>query len=285
MRLYSTLLQFLQPRIEFKDYKSFRVTQISKEYFQKRNIKDYIFTDNCNCFESFKDIKNSYKDTYGDVSISHFRTEPYDPLEKTYRLALKEFREEILNQKNVHLKRPTDIIIFTDSYSYSATSGFIKGFQNVGGAVTVGYFGNPKKSDIFDASQSSSTVDKEFNNQIKTNLKKLGFSIIGVTITESYSFHQKNVYDQIPREYTIDPVDFRLNIYSRYHDKIYNTFIDEGLRIHKELNIDGQCNSKNHLLFLHDDNCKTILGDKYAHGGYKCDDYGYWDKSKCKPYY
>ena len=206
-------------------------------------------------------------------------------MEKTYRLALKEFREEILNQKNVHLKRPTDIIIFTDSYSYSATSGFIKGFQNVGGAVTVGYFGNPKKSDIFDASQSPSTVDKEFNNQIKTNLKKLGFSIIGVTIMESYSFHQKNVYDQIPREYTIDPVDFRLNIYSRYHDKIYNTFIDEGLRIHKELNIDGQCNSKNHLLFFHDDNCKTILGDQYAHGGYKCDDYGYWDKSKCEPYY
>lgn len=105
VRLYSTLLQFLQLRIEFKDYKSFRITQISKEYFQKRNIKDYIFTDNCNCFESFKDIKNSYKDTYGDVSISHFRTEQYDPLEKTYRLALKEFREEILNQKKMSSKK------------------------------------------------------------------------------------------------------------------------------------------------------------------------------------
>ncbi len=94
MRLYSTLLQFLQTRIEFKDYKSFRVTQISKEYFQKRNIKDYIFTDNCNCFESFKDIKNSYKDTYGDVSISHFRTEPYDPLEKFIDWLLKNLEKK-----------------------------------------------------------------------------------------------------------------------------------------------------------------------------------------------
>ena len=45
---------------------------------------------------------------------------------------------------NENLKKPTDIIIFTDSYSFSATSAFIKGLQNIGGAVIVGYYGNPQ---------------------------------------------------------------------------------------------------------------------------------------------
>lgn len=56
-------------------------------------------------------------------------------------------------------KRPTDIIIYTDGFSFSATSMFIKGFQNTGGAIIVGYNGNPKLSDdLFDASQSPTNV-------------------------------------------------------------------------------------------------------------------------------
>ena len=70
-----------------------------------------------------------------------------------------------MKTKKKILKKPTDIIIFTDSYSYSATSGFIKGFQNTGGAIIVGYFGNPKikGTDLFDGSQSFSSV-KSINN-------------------------------------------------------------------------------------------------------------------------
>ena len=288
VRLYTTLLQFLQPIIEFKDYRSYKITPISEEYLKKRDVKGYIDTFDCKEINTFQDIKEFYEDSYGDNSILHKRTSPHDPLEKSYRLALLEYRKEILNQKNVHIKRPTDIIIFTDSYSYSATSGLIKGFQNTGSAVTVGYFGNPKRKgvDSFDASQSSSTVDKKFNNKIKSELKKLGIAVNSVTISESYNFHQKNVKDQIPREYEFDPVDFRVNIYSHYSDNLYDIFIDEGLRIHNSLNKDNQCNPKNDKLLLYDDKCKIITGDPHAHGGFKCNkDTGMWDTSKCKPYY
>jgi len=287
VRLYTTLLQFLQPIIEFKDYRSYKITPISEEYLKKRNVKGYIDTFDCKEINTFQDIKEFYEDSYGDNSILHKRTSPHDPLEKSYRLALLEYRKEILNQKNVHIKRPTDIIIFTDSYSYSATSGLIKGFQNTGSAVTVGYFGNPKRKgvDSFDASQSSSTVDKKFNNKIKSELKKLGIAVNGVTISESYNFHQKNVKDQIPREYEFDPVDFRVNIYSHYSDNLYDIFIDEGLRIHNSLNKDNQCNPKNDKLLLYDDKCKIITGDPHAHGGFKCNKDGMWDTSKCEPYY
>jgi hypothetical protein len=60
------------------------------------------------------------------------------------------------------LKRPTDILIFTDFFSYSATSFFIKGLQETGSAITVGYLGNPKNNEITDASQSPSFVG-DFN--------------------------------------------------------------------------------------------------------------------------
>ena len=52
-------------------------------------------------------------------------------LNKEYRKQLKDAREELY--KYGDLKKPTYIIIFTDSYSYIATSVFIKGFQNTGG--------------------------------------------------------------------------------------------------------------------------------------------------------
>ena len=59
-------------------------------------------------------------------------------------------------------KNPTDIIVFTDAYSYSATSSFIKSLQTAGGAILVGYYGNPKIEGInmFDACQSPSQVEK-----------------------------------------------------------------------------------------------------------------------------
>ena len=188
------------------------------------------------------------------------------------------------------MKRPTDIIIFTDSYSYSATSLFIKSFQNTGGAITVGFFGNPKieGTDLFDASQSPTTVESKENLGITTMQKELDNYNFAARISsgETYNFHQPNIKDQIPREYALDPVDFRVNIYSDYSDDLYDKFIKEGKKIHDEVNNQNKCNSKNEKLLLDDDiNCYYIPGYDHAHGGYKCGDDNIWDKSKCLPYY
>ena len=287
--LYTIMLQILQPRIEFKDYRSYRITPFSEEIFKLRNLKGFIDTYDCTILNSYKDIKIYYDDSYGDPSIHHNRTSPFDPLEKIYRLALKEFREELMESSSQYLKNPTDIIIFTDSFSYSSTSGLIKGFQNTGSAVTVGFFGNPKikGTDLFDASQSSSTVHNDFlGTSIKSRLEKNGFKINGVTIAESYKFHQKdNDIIQYPREYEFNPVDFRVDIYSDYSDDLYDKFIDEGLKIHQKLNQEQECNSKNDKLFLHDDSCSIIEGYEHAGGGFKCNESNIWDKNKCQPYY
>ena len=61
-----------------------------------------------------------------------------------------------------------------------------------------------------------------------------------------------------------------------------NQFIKEGLNIHKKLNEQNQCNSKNSKLLLHDDKCKDSSGNG---GGYQCKNDNTWDKTACQIYY
>ena len=280
----SVLLQINQPRIEYRDYSTLRVTPYSEQYLKTYNfyrLTDYLY---CNEINSFSDIKNFYQDNYGISSINHNRTSAFDIIGVDDRLALKEFREEVINNKN--LKKPTDIIVFTDSFSFSATSSFIKNLQNTGGAVIVGYYGNPqiKGTSLFDSSQSPSTVDDLSNSQIKKELEKNGFLINGLTIEESFRNNPNNANNPIPMEYVLNPVNFRVDIYSDYSDNIYDQFIQEGLSIHKKLNEENKCNSKNSKLLLHDDKCKNLESTS-SNGGYKCKNDNTWDKTTCVGYY
>ena len=121
------------------------------------------------------------------------------------------------------------VIIFTDSYSYSATCGLIKGLQNTGGAIIVGYYGNPKIEgiDLFDGSQSISSIKQIDDFYLYKKLYDLGFYVGQVTVGESFD-DSVNDINPIPREYAFDPVDYRVNIYSSYSDDIYMDFIEEG---------------------------------------------------------
>ena len=287
--LYTILLQILQPRINFKEYEAFRITPLSEEKLKKERFERYIDQYDCHEINNYNDFKYFIEDNYDDIyeiqNIHHNRTSTFDSIPVYLRSALEEFREKISNSKN--LKKPTDIIIFTDSYSFSAASSFIKGFQNTGGAVIVGFFGNPKIEGVslFDSSQSPSVVEELEGTKIKDELKNNGYEIFGVTTRELYNFHQHNIKNQIPMEYSFNPVDFRVDIYSDYSDELYDIFIQEGLNIHKKLNQDKKCNPNNEILLLHDDDCQEVNGDIHAYGGYKCNSYNTWDKSQCYAYY
>ena len=279
VRVLSVLLQAIQPRIEYRDYSALRVTSLSKyQYLNKYDFNKNIDYYDCSEINNFSDFKRFYKENYGSSSVSHIRTSAYDSLSIPIRFALKEFRKEVINNEN--LKRPTDIIVFTDSYSFSATSSFIKSLQNSGGAVIVGYFGNPrvKGTTLFDASQSASGVDSLSGTQMKAELEKKGFLVNGVTVKEKYDSNPDIRANTIPMEYTFNPVDFRVDIFSSYSDDIYDQFIQEGLKIHKKLNEENKCNSKNNKLIFHDE--KSCYN-----GGYKCKSDNTWDKSRCYNYY
>ena len=137
------------------------------------------------------------------------------------------------------LKKPTEILIFTDAFSYSGTSLFIKGLQETGGAITVGYFGNPKSDDIFDASQGPSFVGdlSETDLDIAKNLLDCGFAITRITIYETYNYTYQ-AKNPTPRDYLIHPVDERINIYQAYTDTLYSNFMEEAKRIFKKYNDD-----------------------------------------------
>ena len=77
-----------------------------------------------------KEIVDDYgKDEQG-LDIKHHRTKIFELFNKTILQEHKERRKKYFD--NYNLKKPTEIIIFTDSFSYSSTSFFIKGLQETG---------------------------------------------------------------------------------------------------------------------------------------------------------
>ena len=282
--LYIAMHQLFQIRTVARSYFSYRMTNITKKF--KADLEYYTTeAKECRRISSFSEL-NEVTDyyNYNGENVEHKRSEAMDILPIYYRELLRQFREEYKDNKN--LKKPTDIIIFTDAYSFSATSGLIKGFQNTGGAIIVGYFGNPKINgiDLFDGSQSFSQVEEIEKLDIYKKLKDLGFIILGVTTGETFD---DSVYgpNPIPREYSFDPVDYRVDIYSKYSDDIYQDFINQGKIIHEKFNKKNYCNPKNEKLLFHTDNC-IISGKEHAHGGYKCNsDKSEWNTEDCQPYY
>ena len=220
-------------------------------------------------------------DYYGE-GVYHNRTPVYSLINKTERERFENDRKKLL-EKNKKTKKPTEIIIFTDGYSYSTTCIFLKGLQNTGGAIIVGYNGNPniEGKEKFDASQAPSPVFTFYNEPEIENLLELGYSFNQGTFAETFGFDYMKE-NPIPREYILDPVDERVDIYSSYDDSLYDKFIEKGKEIFDKYNNKNECNPKNKLLTLMSDKCKNIK--KNVHGGFECNDEGKWS-NKCKPFY
>ena len=204
-------------------------------------------------------------------SIKHNRTKI---VKSTYS---KKINNIIIGRKQI---KPNEIIVFTDGFSYSATSVLIKNLQESGNAIIVGYNGNPsekKKNEKFDSSQSPSAV-RNFNDEIEKNLNKYGITIYGITFLETFndSYINKNI-TPIPREYIINPIDERSNIYGFYNDDRYLEFINEAKRIFKKY--ESECNNDNKNMVFLNDSCK--FNDKNKIGGNKCIN-GKWSKNECQ---
>ena len=105
------------------------------------------------------------------------------------------------------MRKPTDILIFTDGYSFSARSTFIKKVQLNGGAIIIGYRGNPNLNK-FDSSQSPSSVfsTEDSKDDLSKQITNLGFSLR--YIIKEY-FNKKDIKDElnIPLEFKINEID------------------------------------------------------------------------------
>ena len=276
------LEQFLQVKLVQNTFFTVKRSDISKNEINKNINKyfDIINPETCISFKNFDEMKEII-DYYGNNNKLN-RTQFFQLFNSTILKKHKIQRQEIY--KLGKLKRPTDIIIFTDGFSVGATSLFIKGLQETGGAIIVGYKGNPKSDEVFDASQSPSSFTSFKDSEIYNNLIECGFKINEISFYQSFNDTNKN---PIPKEYTILPVDERVNIYHKYNDSYYDEFINKAKEIFDKYNIQKKCN-KNNLLLTFDPNdgktCYKFSNDKHAHGGYQCNNNGSWS-TNCVPYY
>lgn len=233
-------------------------------------------TETCNTNNIMK--SKIYEDNFGN-NITHYRTQFY-LLYNTKKLY------EQINSKTYE-RKPTEIIIFTDGFSYSATSVFIKDLHESGNAIIVGYNGIPnekRKKEKFNSSHSPSMVITNYSTNflLDDDIEILKYFNIYLAATFSPSYndkYQNNSLLQIPREFTIELIDERSSIYGSYDDTRYDEFIEEGLRIFKHYN--HSCNP-NHTNLLYKSDCQ--FEDKHTHGGYLCGNNGNWSQI-CKPSY
>ena len=59
---------------------------------------------------------------------------------------------ESIRQTMKNKRKPTDILVLTDGYSFSSVGLYIKYLHKMGGAILAGYFGNPYSNEVFSIS-------------------------------------------------------------------------------------------------------------------------------------
>ena len=258
-----------------KSIMSFRYSEKNLDFLNKEYI---INIGNCKREKLMSD-NLIYEDNFNNVIFK--RTKFF----YTFNLYEPQFLLKDYKHKD---RKPTNILIFTDGYSFSATSYFIKDLQESGNAIIVGYNGipsNEKKRIKFNGSQSPSSVvilDVLFPKDENVIILKTKYNIrIGCTFGASYDHSYQNKSKlHFPREYTINPIDERSLIYGSYDDSRYLEFVNEGKNIIEKYTT--KCNPDNLNLLLKNDSCK--FGNSFIHGGMECSKNGYWG-NECKPYY
>ena len=272
-----TMVEYLQPYISSRFYSTFKQGEYLNQYYDI-NFSDYSVRETCKVPDKNYILKNTISIDYGNNIINNITL----PLTR-----FGQHRNNFNNKKKLikNKRKPTEILIFTDSYSASAASLFCKSLQNEGGAIIVGYHGNPKSDIVFDSSQHFSTIItwsnlKKIEEEATNKLDELGVKFTQICITNNY-LNYNNL--KVPEEFNIIPVDEVSNIYETFDKyKNYDLFIKTGKNYLEKYKT--ECNKNNNKLVLFNEKC-IINGDIYAHGGHGCGIDSKWDMNKCIPIY
>ena len=270
------MTQYLRPKILGTVPNSQKDTDVNYEYFMTGD--EILNPETCKPYDSREKLSRNTVDDYGN-GVTHNRTKEIEFYSFYSKKFMEEKRRKYIETKNT--KKPTEIIIFTDGFSFSCGSVLIKNMQVYGSAIVVGYRANKNitnKKD-FDASQSNSAVQSFEGNKYITNLKSLGFQA-RITNMEQFDPNDKDE-PKIPMEFKKYPVDELSDIHVKYSDDEYDRFISTAEKIFKKYNNDNQCNKDNNLLYYETDECDSKLNIDHGHGGYICNEDGIWDKNNC----
>ncbi|ELP86842.1 hypothetical protein EIN_043900 [Entamoeba invadens IP1] len=263
--------KFLSPHSDTEVITSVRSSDMSGQVLLAGTAEAFLSPENC---EKRYIIENGSGDL-GDW-FYNYQTIDYGNGVLHYRTQPSYYLHGALVQMNLtkHIRKPQDIVVFTDSFCYSTCSFFTKGLVERGEAILVGFSGDPE-GDIehFDVGQAPSSVIQagDIKDDEQQALKKMGVSA-AVTYFETSKFHY-DLKETIPREYIADRVDERVNLYTYTNDKT-DTFMDKALEIIEKYKT--QCNSHNKRLVKETSECDNKMTIKHAHGGYVCGDDNKW---------
>ena len=205
------LLELISPFTTINIYGSIRIKDIlkDKESFTEEIISFLYDSKKCEYLDSEKYMNKANKINYGE--------EAFDLLSEPLILNGKEFRKEInpIKKKLKNPRKPTEILVYTDGYSFSAGGIFTKFLQYYGGAITAGYFPYPNLGNIpYDSGTCASSlfsynILENLDFQEYNNLRKFNFFL---TVPGIQLFPNPNELNH-PLEYEINPVDEIVNIY------------------------------------------------------------------------
>ena len=273
-QLSKLMQQLVQDLMRPKNYFSIIQNEETRE-FLRTNKESFLFVDDTE--KRHLTINELYEDKI---------TEKFDniTIERSKQRLLVDLNFESIIKKNIFkrnkIKKPTDVIVFTDGLSFSATSIFIKNLYYFGGAILVGYGGDPEK-ESFDASQNPTFVLTNLTGiNGSKDLEEKGFKFYQLPCGPMYrSRYDKNNND-VPEEFIVNYIDERVNLYNAYDDNLYDDFINEAKKIFDKYKT--QCNINNKYMKLLNDECK--FDNIHLHGGYTCGTDGKWSNT-CEPFY
>ena len=240
----------------------------------------YFSADKCKIISSIDYLRKTFEADYGG-NIKDNLTDLSILLDGLMRNQLDDIKYNLKNPR-----KPTDIIVFTDGFSFSATSIFLKLLQHSGGAITVGYFGNPNKTDEieFDSSLSpSAIISTDKLREYSQDFRKLSEKYkVEMQFAYIQSFYDYNSSLYFPLEYEITPVDENMLLFENFNESTnLDKFTKYGLEIIEKYK--KKCNPNNNKLYLLSETCRFT--DKHMHGGYMCGKDGKWNFSECVPTY
>lgn len=269
------LLELLSPYTTINIYSAIRKTDIIQNTSEVNELFSiYSDSEKCDSLNYSSLTKNIKKVNYGN-GISDSLFGPFIFNGKEFRKKVSSFKQQLKNKR-----KPTDILVYSDGFTYSAAAIFIKYLQYYGGAITVGYFQNQNlklNETPFNNGLSPSVL---FIHDILKYLEPKGYeelyNIYGITLQMPGIQTFYNMKDlEHPLEYDISPVDEIVNIYEPLID--YDLFINESLKIIEKYKT--KCNPNNKKLIFITNECDGKLGNSYTHGGYECGSDGVWTKT------
>jgi len=228
--------------------------------------------DHCDDFQFVSDVKKAYEPTVTDKfgNVEHKRSNKFFMTTKRYNPSYARYYMK-------KVRKPSDIIVATDGFCFSACSMFVNNVIRQGAAIVTGFGSNAPGDTQFVAAQCPSTVLQPVSFlPALSSIGNYGLNL-RVTFMETYNI-STDMKETTPGDYDILRIDKHLKYNNAYPAVSDVPTLLTAIKDAREEYL-TTCNPLNKRLLLVDDSCK--LAKNALTAGHPCNAEGKWDNSNC----